>query len=138
MPSLCCMRASKGVEWWWYGWGGRPRRRATGSTQTTQTLPDGSNVSTRTTSYNRGPSTVKTTRSYRLPDGSGRTESTTATKTSPGVAVVVGLIVVAFLIGWAWFHWALWLEILISCVWYPVLLAIVGAAIAGKVNARRS
>ncbi|MDA8398797.1 MAG: hypothetical protein M0008_01885 [Actinomycetota bacterium] len=56
-------------------------------------------MTTRIASYNRGPSTVKTTRNYRLPDGSRRTESTITTKTSPGAAVVVALIVVAFLIG---------------------------------------
>ena len=30
VSSLCCMRASKAFEWW-YGWGGKPRRRATGN-----------------------------------------------------------------------------------------------------------
>ncbi len=124
------MRASKAFEWWWYGWGGKPRRRTTGSVQTTQTFSDGSKVTTKTSSYNRGPSTIKTTRNYRLPDGSRRTESTTTTKDSPTVVVVGVVFIVALLIGWPWaFHWRLWLEILISCLWYPVLLVLAIATI---------
>jgi hypothetical protein len=124
----------KAAKWVWYGWGGKPRRRATSSAQTNQTFVDGSKLTTKTTSYNRGGDTVRITRSYRLPDGTRRTESTTTTKLSPGMALLVGFLVVGGLLVWPWaFHWPLSVEILLSIVWYSIL-ALVAVAVVPSLN----
>lgn len=57
-------------KWVWYASGVKARRRVTASVQTTQTLADGSRLTTTSTSYTHRQDTVKTTRSYRLLDGS--------------------------------------------------------------------
>lgn len=124
------MRASTVAKWVWYGWGGKPPRRVTGTSQTARRLADGSSVTTKTTTYSNGPRSVKTTMRYRLPDGSIRTESTTRPSGGAG-AWITGFLAVGFLLLWPWaFHWKLWLEILIACIWYPSLLLITVAAVA--------
>ena len=68
--------------------------------RTTKTLPDGSKVTTTTTSYTRGPSTLKEEHSYRLPDGSRQTVSRTRNQVSQGRQIggsILGAILLAAL-----------------------------------------
>lgn len=125
--------------WYWARWRYGPRRRVTGTDQTTRTLEDGSRITTKRTSYNNGPDIIRTTRTYRSPDGSRRTVSTSKTSTGEDtkhlLVVLAAITVFILFFGWPWFlHIAMDVRIAIACGWYALL--VVGVIVGTRLENR--